>query len=274
MTGKINPEDNITLVILAGGNGSRMEKIGKIAPKPLLPALDEPLIIRHIRYAQEARIKNIIISTSPQYYSCFRETLSCWNTDKSVNLVKNQDHTIGPLPALLRIMQSLTSFKILLSLADIFFLDNPYGKISQPCELYPYRLGFSPVFNRNEFSLGGIIFTNPNQKSLARIVKKPIKENKDGKRWNGLAYFDVSQSKALHNFLNLYQMASPLEDFFEYLHQTENISFRLYKCPDFINVNRPEDFLQASLYRYSELFPKAQIKSLANRLRHHYLSKF
>lgn len=274
MIGRMNKEDDISLVILAGGNGSRMEKIGKIAPKPLLPALDEPLIIRHIRYAQDAQIKNIIISTSPQYYSRFSEVLSHWNTDKNVNLMKNQGHAIGPLPALLRIMQSLTSFKILLSLADIFFLENPYGEISQGCKLHPYRFGFSPAFNRKELSLGGILFAKPNQKNLARIVKKPIKGNKDGMRWNGLAYFDVSQIKALYNFLNLYQMTSPLEDFFEYLHHVENINFRLYKCPDFINVNRPEDLLQASLYRCSELFPEAHIKSIANKLRNHYLSKF
>jgi len=273
MTGKMNAKKNMSLVILAGGNGSRMEKIGKIAPKPLLFAFDEPLIIRHIRYAQEAQIKNVIVSTSPQHYPCFSKALAHWDI-RGVRLVKNQAHATGPLPALLKIMDSLNSRKLLLSLADIFFLNNPYHEISQDNEPYSYRLGFSPTFHKRELSLGGILFTKPNQKDLTRIVKKPVKENRDGFRWNGLAYFDVSQTRALSDFLDRYPKISSLEDFFEYLRQIKNVSFRLYKCPDFINVNRPEDLLQASLYRYAELFPETSIKLIVNRLRHHCLSKF
>ena len=52
--------NNITLIILAGGEGNRMRPLTDLTPKPILHVLDESLLIRQIKQAQTTGLKNII----------------------------------------------------------------------------------------------------------------------------------------------------------------------------------------------------------------------
>lgn len=263
--------DETSLIILAGGEGSRMGRLSKITPKPLMAAFDEPLVIRHIRHAEESGIKRIIISTAPTYYDKVKKSLPYWNKNNAI-LIENENHKDGSLPALLKIMDFLETKKLIMAFSDIFFLKNPYSEFLKTANSYSYVLGISPAFSTKELGFGGIILLNPDL-TVRKIRESPIKSNREGMRWNGLVYFNSSHKRLLNKFLQLYPKGSPEGDFFEYLRKKMNAVFHACICPDFINVNKPIDIFIATLYRYAEINPKLRMESMANRVRKNILYK-
>ena len=113
--------NNITLVILAGGDNNRMGISGKITPKPLMSTLDECLIVRHIRHAKEANINKIIISTNNKIYKRVKECLKYWGYS-DIKVINNPEHKKDSLSALYKVINTNKIGKLVMSFADIFFL--------------------------------------------------------------------------------------------------------------------------------------------------------
>lgn len=264
---KVN-NTNFTLLILAGGEGTRMNLMSKITPKALLSAYDEPLLLRQIRQAKEASIKNIVVTTNPEDYRPIKTTLR--ETGHEAEVINNPEHSKGSLPALKSALNNVATPIVLMSFADIFFIKNPF--LSFEYDTKEDRLGASKAFSQKELSLGGIIFTD-NKKVVTEIAERPLKNNKKGYRWNGLALFNTRYEDILGDFLDNFPKDSPEGDFFEYLSRKKDILFTTLQCPDFINVNTPESLITASLYRYAEVENKANLLVLAKKLREYSLTK-
>jgi len=258
-------ENDITLIILAGGEGTRMQPASLITPKALLSAFDEPLLIRQIRHAKKADISKVLVSTNPKDFKQIKKTLSYFNLKADV--IKNSKHAQGSLPALSYSLNTVSTSKVLMSFADIYFMYNPFSEFKNESG---YRIGISKAFDPKELSLGGIIFTQG--KLVEKIIERPIENNTKGYRWNGLVLFEKDDQKELDKFLKSNRTDSPEGDFFEYL-RTNNTIFSTIDGSDFINVNRPENLMIASIYRYSEVADDTKFVSLAKQTRRHNLQK-
>lgn len=257
-------KNDFTLVILAGGDGTRMRPASLITPKPLLTTYDEPLLIRQARQANEAGISEILISTNPKDYAQINGVLRLYGVKAKV--LKNENHKEGSLPALEFAIEKIPTPKILMSFADIYFFNNPFPEFMS---INKHSFGISKAFDTRELSLGGIVFVEESE--IQKIVEVPIKNNTKGYRWNGLALFDKAYHSDLKDFLKDNRLDSPEGDFFEYLRTKRKIDFSGIECSDFINVNRPDNLLIAAIYRLSEVKKDKRLLTLANQTRVHIL---
>lgn len=256
------------LVILAGGQGSRMGFLTDLVPKPILHALDEPILIRQIRQAQTAGLKNIVVTTTDEYFKVIDQELKRFNV--KVKLLRNPKHYLGSLPALLYILSKINKERIIMSFSDIYFLENPYAYILKYVDTDAnHCIGVSSAFHKKELSNGGIVFTNK-RKGVTEIVEKPLINNNRGSRWNGLAIFNRDDKFHLKNFLKISKPGSPEGEFFEYLRKL-NITMKSVLCPDFININEPSDLIVASLYRLNETIEKSSTVKIVKQLRTNFL---
>lgn len=258
-------KNDLTLLVLAGGDGTRMRPVSQITPKPLLSAFDEPLLVRQVRQAKEAGIKNILISTNPNDFDKVRSVLLQFSLKPKV--LKNTTHSSGSLPALNFAINQVTTNKVLMSFADIYFIDNPFEHFKAGVNL----VGTSEAFDEKELTLGGIIFVK--KKRIEKIVENSIKYNSKGKRWNGLVLFSKHHKLELRKFLKSNPQDSPEGDFFEYMREVININFSSINCGDFINVNTPENLMVASMYRFAETRNDPLFHTLANQMRTRVLQK-
>lgn len=257
----------MTLIILAGGDGTRMQPASLITPKPLLTAFDDTLLIRQIRQANEARIDNVVVSTNPKDLTLIQKIIK--QSALQAKVLKNEMHSKGSLPALEFAISRISSENVLMSFADIYFFNNPFKSF---VGLSKHTLGISGTFDTKELSLGGVVLVKDNM-MVEKIIEMPFKNNK-GYRWNGLALFKIGNRSDLTHFLSVNKANSPEGDFFEYLRKSKQVEFFFVKCSDFINVNRPENLLVASMYRFSEIKKSQKLFSLANECRKHILSEF
>jgi len=260
-------KSDFTLIILAGGDGARMKPASLITPKPLLTSCDEPLLVRQVRQANEAGIPQVLVSTNPKDYIPIKKALRIYKVKAEV--LKNEHHIEGSLPALSFAIEKTSTSKILMSFADIYFLSNPFFKFKYTNR---HSLGISKAFDKRELSLGGIIYMQAG--SIEKIIEMPIKNNTKGYRWNGLALFDKIDHDDLKKFLGDNRLDSPEGDFFEYLRAEKKVNFSGIECSDFINVNRPDNLLVAAMYRLSEIKKGKQLLLLANKTRLQILKQF
>ena len=178
--------NNITLIILAGGEGNRMRPLTDLTPKPILHVLDESLLIRQIKQAQTTGLKNIIVTTQKKYNKNIESELKI--AKLKVTLIQNPKHKQGSLPALLYVLNKIGTDKIIMSFSDLYFIDNPFLTFLKKIGTQKVCLmGVSNIFHKKDLSNGGLIFLD-NNCNIVKIIEKPLYMNNMGLRWNGLAY--------------------------------------------------------------------------------------
>ena len=62
-------------IILAGGQGSRLDPLTKVISKQLLPVYDMPMIFYPLYTLVNSGIKNILIITNPEYVETYKRLL-------------------------------------------------------------------------------------------------------------------------------------------------------------------------------------------------------
>ena len=258
-----------TLIILAGGKSTRLNSIGKLVPKSLLPIYETNLLERQIEGALAAGFKKIIVSTHPALKSKITKTIE--RKIPNVVIIPNALHAHSSFTALAYVIRKMRlSGAIFVSLADIYFLSNPFHdaiatKENRTC------LFLAEPFHKNELMRGGIAFVE--EEKITKIVAKPIPENKRGLRWSGLCSMSSEHQKSLFSYVNGKTDEFPPEDFFTYiLNKGERVLWR--KTTDFINNNTHKEMLLSSLYNLAEQSTdsnSSQIIKTANIVRKQFL---
>jgi len=234
------------LVILAGGQALRMGKCAIGVAKCSLPIYNTSLLLRQIRQATGAGYRRIIVSTNKIFYPNLKKQLEDF---KFVHVFSNINHKCGSLAALLRVIEKTKSHRMIMSLADIFFLKNPFDVVSKYLNKKEIFLFVAKAFDKRELGRGGIVWSN-SKKKVIRIFEPAIPQNPSGFRWSGLVIFDTAPKKNLRIFLKKNYLA-PEENFFSYLLTSEE-SIKIDFVSDFLNVNTPQQLLLASLYQAAE----------------------
>ncbi|MDO8471429.1 MAG: nucleotidyltransferase family protein [bacterium] len=249
-----------TLIILAGGKSTRFKDAGFTIPKFLLPIYNTHLLNRQIAQAKHADIKKIIISTHPDFFPQITNL-----SGGVVEVVSNQHHDEGPFAALANVVHEKKIKKsFFCSLADIYFIDNPFVKQNHTTET---TLFFSKPVYKQELTLGGIGFVTGNK--VEKIVKSPIPNNEYGLRWNGLSIISFKHQDILAKYVNKNPGEFPPEDFFLHLLSLGE-TVRQQDSVDFVNNNTTDDLFLSELYNFSENLinpEKARVISLAKKFR-------
>lgn len=252
-----------TLVVLAGGRSTRFGEIGAMIPKSLLPINDTTLLQRQVSQAHSSGIKEVIVSTRPEFSSTMQKLLS----DELAEVFANERHEISSFAALAHVIHE-KKFKdtIVVSLADIYFVSNPFNGVKIQEETC---LCLSEPHLEGELSGGGIGFVSGDE--LEKIIAEPLLNNQRGLRWNGISTLIPVHQKMLLDYVENSDREFPEEDFFAYLlEKGEKVTYE--KSVDFINNNSQRDLFLSGLYNLSESFSgsnKNKILSTAEMLRKH-----
>ena len=234
------------LIILAGGESTRFGKIGDVVPKFLLPFNNTSLLQKQVHYAIEAGVRKIIISTLPEFASIIENFFP--EQSAEVKIFSNPRHSISSFSGLAQVIREM-EFKsaIAVSFSDIYFIRNPFTAdmptqtslyLSQPCV-------------ESELEQGGDAFLEDN--FIEKILKKPLSNNKQGLRWNGLWIISSQDQEVLIKYVEDKTADFPGEDFFNYL-LTKRKKLLYRPGVDFINNNSQQDLFLSSLYDFAENF--------------------
>jgi GTP:adenosylcobinamide-phosphate guanylyltransferase len=239
------------LIILSGGLSRRMGSVGQRVPKSILPLHNTCLLSRQVAQAVQAGVARIFISTLPHFKLQIEEAIKTELRDGSqFEVLANPHHRSGIIAGLVGAINASKSREdFLISLADIFYLEDPF-RVDFDASVT--TLFGAPAFQESELERGGVVFTKA--KVVSGLAAAPILGNKLGLRWSGLSYLAAEDQKALFKFGNGCAPDEPLESFFLYLLSLRRkIHFELIS--DFINNNSVEQFAVSLLYQLADLHP-------------------
>lgn len=255
-------------IILAGGKATRLGILSKGVPKAIMPLGNTTLLHRQVSQSLLAGNNQILIATSDTFANQIKKSIDGYH---QVKVISKTNSPKGPLFTLHNILKRLNPETIIiLTLGDIYFCHNPFNKLNIKASNNKIYLAGAKAFHPKDLSLGGIVFTEGSK--VTSIIKASIPNNKNGYKWSGTAVFKASIDSKLAQFLN--DNKNELEDFFEYCRLSNNISF--IEIPDFINVNKIDEFHIATLYNLAEVYKNGRRKifaSTADKLRKEYLKK-
>ena len=240
---------DLDVLILAGGKGSRMRRIGNYLPKALLPVYNQPLILDQLDSFLKQSVRRIFIS--------FPEDFCCFLQDRIINQVQTASRiTIipdakqeGPMNALLDIKDTYRLSQFLLILGDIYCED----KRDYFCGLHTKKIDktnpvvqIQRIISRKKFSGCSVMLDN--RRLVKEIHDKPgVDEIKSNFEWTGICYFSAATSGYFSSFKNAYDMRKVyIGDIFTFFLKQ---NLKIQACPCYkkvINLNTPLDLLNAS----------------------------
>ncbi|EKD47739.1 MAG: hypothetical protein ACD_65C00311G0001, partial [uncultured bacterium] len=157
-------------IILAGGTGSRLFPLTKVANKHLLPVYDKPMIYYPILTLKKAGIKDILIVSGKGHVGGFLELLGS-GKDFAVNLSYEIQEEAGGIAQALSLAENFASGeKIVVILGDNIFEDD----ISEYVSEFESEEDGSAIFLKevaNPSSYGVAEFKN---EKLIGIIEKPL----------------------------------------------------------------------------------------------------
>jgi molybdopterin-guanine dinucleotide biosynthesis protein A len=253
-----SPFEDCTVAILAGGQASRMGRLGQFYTKAALAVYDCPLLVRLLDQARSAGCPEIIISTGPSHFYQLDELITSYRrtansaigtAQSNVRLVSTDAHQEGSLEALSVVLEQVTTRRCVMCLGDIFFLGNPFVPLAGWAISGEICLGVADAVLPEDLTQGGLVL--PVGQRVEAIIEQPRPDANAGMRWSGMALFCTVLAVNLKQFLADAPHGSPEGDFFAFcLEQGQQVM--AVPGPDFVNVNSPEHLLLAGLYALLE----------------------
>lgn len=156
-------------IILAGGNGTRLRPLTRIASKQLLPVYDKPMVYYPLLTLLKAGIKDILIIVAPEYAGQFLKLLGSGKEYGARFTYEIQDSPIGLPDAFILGENFIGKDNVVLILGDNIFEDNLSKYIKN------FKNG-GKVFAKhvNDPERYGVVEFDKNMKVLS-IEEKPAK---------------------------------------------------------------------------------------------------
>lgn len=229
-------------LILAGGNGSRMNLNGK-TPKCLLNFAQQTILTKIAnQIILGDREAKIIVSTRPEFAQVIQDEIDKdFLVRNKIVIFENNDHKESILKAFLSALKAYPEVKTL-ALGDIVFQKNPFLK-TIPSFSQGNLLITGPMIDHYE-NLDGVVAIN-NDSNL-RVYKKINIDSIRNCRiypWSGLYKFDRSLVYDLEEFLSLPhdQLDISLDIFIDFRITNKSSKHEILSGYKFMNLNTPTD---------------------------------
>ena len=185
-------------IILAGGNGTRLSPSTKVISKQLLPIYDKPMIYYSLSMLMFARIKDVLLISSPEALPLYRKLLSDGSTLGMNIEYKEQEQPRGLAEAFIIGEYFIGKDNVCLVLGDnIFFgnglsaklveasqwlngatifayeVQNPsrYGVVEIDSSNKAISIEEKPKFPKSKFAIPGIYFYDNSVIEMAKRLK-------------------------------------------------------------------------------------------------------
>jgi len=231
-----------TAVILAGGEGQRVGRVGALLPKGLLPVSQEGTLISHlIDQLRTCKPERIVISTSPENHSIYSSFLKKYvrlNEEEccSIQLLRNDKHQHGPIAALGAVVERYQSDRYVIALSDVHLTPNPFNKLAP-------QTRNSLIVSKHKPNSGGVVLCRG--KKVVRLCYHPLHMDDKAEylicSWSGSLLISHEALPYLLDCAKCSRSCDPLENWINAAISAE-IDFNWIMIENFINVNKWEDF--------------------------------
>lgn len=253
---------DVTVVVLAGGAGSRMAPLTRGFPKTLLPLFEEPLLLRLLRQVFDCGLRHVLVYGAPNTVRSISSAIGQVQipAESVVEVVTSRRHVLGPAAALVGMHRRIRTAKCLLLLGDIVYAAKPFMELHQNATHLP-ALGCSRPPSGVQLTRGIVVRT----RSGLRLLERPRRPRKHGLAWSGAAFFDVTLLDSFGSRFGEPPATVPIGDVFDL--QRRTYPLHTFAVPPFVNVNTLTDFAAAHLLTMSEQMPLSeQARIAATRL--------
>lgn len=237
-----------TAIILAGGQGTRLGRLGQLTNKAMLIAYDRPLLIRHLDHLVEAGFDRIVVSTNPNHYPAIAGLVKEYRPHRPVDIevLNNPAHFTGPIEALQVVVGLVSTRRCLMVLADEYVLDNGFTAFAEHIDEDDDYTAIAPVIDPRELKRGG--YAHCSGGYVEAIIEKAEPEPENAFPSPGTTLFSTQDTlAAIEAFLQSVPPGASVGDFFNFRCQLGQ-RLQALMGPDFVNINTPNYLLLANLY--------------------------
>lgn len=241
-------------VIMAGGEGQRMQPVSNYLPKCYLPIFDEPLLIKQIHWLVSAGIKELTIAVDDKFGHIITTLLSVVDLEQKLSIdVVIEEKAMGIGHALLGLKQKVGNDPFVFLLGDEYYKRPKFFSEIKKMKKPDNILGVTEYTDVDSILQGCNLKLDEDKKLILELIEKPRPETIVSKWcWNGAAVFNTcvleelesvcgGNSKKDNNILiqalnNLIKNGVQL---FYFLESNENV-----------NLTSVEDYYKAFLIEY------------------------
>jgi NDP-sugar pyrophosphorylase family protein len=237
--------DDSTVVIMAGGKGTRFGAAGQKIPKCLLRVGRETLLQRLIDQLRQADIRTIVVACSPDNVSAIQSAIEAnWGQhefpDAAVRTLACERSGDGFLPALDEALSKFAAAQYLVCLGDIYFAGNPFHHIASNPAL-PCLFAGTDLTGSDLSATGWLACEDSKVCAISRgHFENLASRNVQSRRWTGTFSFPEDFKRHLHEHAREYGQNS-----FEFWIQAlirGGAAMEWADAGGFVNVNSPIDY--------------------------------
>ncbi len=245
-----------TAIILAGGQGTRLKRLGRFISKAALIVGD------HLDHLIEAGWRQIIVSTNPLHYpalnallASYCETLASEGVSGvELTLLENAAHLDGPTEGLSVALEKVTTRRCLIVLVDEYIRANPFPDFAAQIDAVDEFGGVAPLADERETRRGG--YVQVRQGWIVGYVERTGIVDAQGLPSTGALLADSEHLRAdVAAFLAAHPPGESIGDCFDERVRLRGRRVRALVGPDFVNINTQDSLLLANLYAAADRHP-------------------